>query len=615
MCGIVGVFLTANACDSAIVDRMCDLLSHRGPDDRGSHIDGALGLGHRRLSIIDLESGHQPMSTPDGRLTVVFNGEIYNYRELRRELESAGAVFRTHSDTEVILHLHARHGSARIDKLNGIFAYALWDSASRTLLLARDRAGIKPLYYSQSRDGFAFASEIKSLFLSGHVAATPARDRIAEYLLFRQVAGPETLFQGVYSLQPGHTLEVIDGQAAEPTGYWTPGDWKPSFLGSFHDAVDALDRTLAAAVARQMFSDVPLGTFCSGGIDSSLVTALAAKSSPGSINTYSVGFDDSDYDESHFARLASAHCGTTHHELRVSESEFVEALPRLVWHHDLPLNFANSVHIYAVSRLARKDVTVVLTGEGADELFGGYPRYYFPRALAPLAAAPRFIRRGLASIFRMVPDHRFHKLAGFAEREPDEWMLFNNATADPDSVATLLNSSSLSAFARRTALLDSVARESPDRVTALAALDFYTHLLSILDRQDKMSMATSIEARVPFLDNDVIDFSRTLPLHYKQTLRHRKRVLKAVALRYLPPEIVYRRKSGFGVPLPRWLATRGPMGRLLDSACELAPRFGVVDVAQLRLLVNQHRSGSHDHSDLLWPIINLSCWWQSFGLD
>jgi asparagine synthase (glutamine-hydrolysing) len=614
MCGIAGLFLRQADCPVETVLRMRDVLVHRGPDDAGTHVDGRVGLGHRRLSIIDLGSGHQPMTTADGRLTIIFNGEIYNYRELRRELEADGTVFRTKSDTEVILELHARLGDAAVQRLNGIFAYAVWDSATRRLLLARDRAGIKPLYYAESHGGFAFASEIKALFLSGLITARLAHDKVSEYLLYRHVAGPQTMFSGVVALPPGHMLEVRDGRAAQPAQFWNPNRFPAPFVGGLRDAVDALDGILQAAVERQLIADVPVGTFCSGGIDSSLVTAIAARKAPGGINTYSIGFDEALYDESSYARLAASACQTQHHELRISEREFTEALPRLIWHHDLPLNFANSIHIFAISRLARQDVTVVLTGEGADELFGGYPRYYIPRLLAPLGSLPVGLRTAIGAFLRLLPDHRLVKLGAFIRRPPDEWLLFNNATADVDVAARLLTATGSLQFAYRLTCLHESLDATPDRVTALAAYDFRTYLSSILDRQDKMSMATSIEARVPFLDNDVIDFARSLPLAYRQTLGDRKRALKQVALRYLPAEIVHRKKSGFGVPLPAWFAGNGPLGRLTREAVESGSLQGLFDLAELRRLATDHVAGRSDHSDILWPAINLHLWRQQFNV-
>jgi asparagine synthase (glutamine-hydrolysing) len=606
MCGLVGIALTHGICDRQRLDAMRDSIAHRGPDDADSFVDGAVGLGHRRLSIIDLGGGHQPMKTADGRFVIVYNGEIYNYLELRAELEAKGVTFASHSDTEVILQLHAVFGAAAVEKLNGIFAYALWDTRDRKLLLVRDRAGIKPLYYAATPRGIAFASEIKALFHSDLVSPRLNDRRVAEYLVFRQVAGDEVLFAGVEVLPPGHTLEIVEGRPAARRCYWSVRNRASPFTGSFDEAADALDSLLNRAVSRQLMSDVPLGTFCSGGIDSSLTTAIAARHMSRAINTFSVGFHEADFDESVYARMASKAAGSTHHELRIDEREFADMLPALVVSHDLPLNFANSVHIFAVSKLARQHVTVVLTGEGADELFGGYPRYYIPRLLGILKRVP------FVGLLRHFPEHRLRKLGTFASRPADDVLLYNCTGVDPASVLALLPSGAALPLEFRKACIESSRERGLDEVSALAELDFQTYLVSILNRQDKMSMATSIEARVPFLDNDVIDFAHSLPRDYKQTLNHRKRVLKSVALRYLPADIVHRRKSGFGVPLVGWFAGAGPMGKLLDETIESQELRELLDGPRLRALRDEHRAGSADHSELLWGVLNLGLWRRAF---
>lgn len=613
MCGLVGVYYTNAACEPDRLTAMRDDLAHRGPDAAGNFIDGPLGLGHRRLSIIDLGTGQQPMQTADGRFAIAFNGEIYNYVELRTALESRGAQFRTHSDTEVILQLHAFEGDQAVERLNGIFAYAIWDTQRQRLLLARDRAGIKPLYFCSGPHGVAFSSEIKALFRSGLVTPRLDESQAAEYLLFRQVAGSENLFDGVRALAPGHTMEIVAGRPAQPRRYWSVRTPVPEFRGNFADAVDALDSTLNAAVKRQLMSDVPLGTFCSGGIDSSLITAIAARHASRAINTFSVGFHEADFDESEYARLAASACRSTHHELRIDEAEYAALLPRLIWHHDLPLNFANSVHIYAVSKLAREHVTVVLTGEGADELFGGYPRYYIPRLIGHFRRIPTALRRVLSSTLSSAGDHRMRKLQSFMARSPDEALLYNCTGIELDTVLKALPRATAPALEFRKECILMARRTGLDEVRALAQLEFQTYLLSILNRQDKMSMAASIEARVPFLDNEIIDFAASLPLRFKQTLRHRKRVLKEVALRYLPPQIVHRRKSGFGVPLRSWFAGTGPMAALLDTAVHSTQILQLMDGNALQKLLEEHRGGTADHSEILWGVLNLSLWRETFA--
>jgi asparagine synthase (glutamine-hydrolysing) len=612
MCGIVGLLLRDAPCDTGALTRMRDLVQHRGPDDAGNHLDGVVGLGHRRLSIIDLGTGHQPMSTADGRYTIVFNGEIYNYRQLRAQLESQGVRFRTSSDTEVILELHALRGATSVTALNGMFAYAIWDRDARTLFLARDRAGIKPLYYVNGRRGFAFGSEIKSLFESGLVSPELDASHVAEYLLFRHVAGPRNLFRDVLALPPGHTMTVTEAETSAPASFWSLPDPFPTAPIGYAEAIDALDAALTDAVGRQMIADVPLGTFCSGGIDSSLVTAIAARLAGRPINTFSVGFAESGYDESAFARMGSAACGTVHHEIRLDEARFAELLPRLVWHNDLPLNYANSVHIFAVSELARRHVKVVLTGEGADELFGGYPRYAVPQLVAALGRIPQTMRAPLAAMLRAAPDHRLRRIGAMAGRPLEDAIVFNATTIEPRLVEELV--AGLEAlpdfeFRRSRARSRTAGRSAFETA---ARLDFEAYLLSILNRQDKMSMATSLESRVPFLDNVVIDLAQSLPQTCKQTLRHRKRVLKDVARRYLPHAIVDRRKSGFGVPLREWFRGKGSVATLFDNVVAGGALTGLLDSAVLERLVREHHSGLHDHSDLLWGILNLGLWRDAF---
>ncbi|MBC7984881.1 MAG: asparagine synthase (glutamine-hydrolyzing), partial [Candidatus Obscuribacterales bacterium] len=593
---------------------MRDSVVHRGPDDAGNFVAGPIGLGHRRLSIIDLGGGHQPMQTDDGRYVIVYNGEIYNYQELKQELEARGVSFKTSSDTEVILRLHQQIGDAAVSKLNGIFAYAIWDTVAQRLLLVRDRAGIKPLYVSRNARGIAFASEIKALFKSDIVAPRLNEQRLAEYLVFRQVAGNENLFADVEVLPPGHTVEVVRGQLSTPKCYWSARTTPAPFVGTYQDAVETLDATLNRAVARQLMSEVPLGTFCSGGIDSSLTTAIASRHASQAINTFSVGFDEAGYDESEYARTVAKACGTKHHELRISEHEYAELLPNLIYHHDLPLNFANSVHIYAVSKLARQHVTVVLTGEGADELFGGYPRYYIPRLLQLVSSIPAFLRTPLFALLARAPDNRLRKLAHFAQQPLKDILLFNCTGTDPTLALSTLGNLATMPLEYRESCIKAALDSGDDPVTTLATLDFQTYLVSILNRQDKMSMATSIEARVPFLDNEVIDFARSLPLHFKQTLKHRKRVLKDVALRYLPPEIIHRRKSGFGVPLQPWFAGRGPMSTLLDEAVNADVVTSLFNKRVIDRLITEHRSARADHSEILWGILNLRLWRQAFAV-
>lgn len=614
MCGILGFFgLAGQPMDREAFIRARDTMTHRGPDDGGIYQDGPVMLGHRRLSIIDLGGGHQPMAAADEAVWIVFNGEIYNFRELRDELSGKGHAFKTASDTEVILRLYLEEGVGGFERLNGIFAFAIWDRRSGELHLVRDQLGIKPLYYAETPRGLVFASEVKVLLATGLVAPTLESEAIPEYLVYRDVAGERTLFRGVRRLLPGHRLTLRRG-GIEIHRYWNLiDDQAPLFEGAFEAAVDALESLLDDAVRMQMVSDVPLGTFCSGGVDSSLVTALAARHASGPINTFSVGFDEAAFDESVYARQVAAHCGTRHHEVRISNRQFTDRLERLIWHNDEPLHFPNSVHIHAVSELARNHVTVVLTGEGADELFAGYPRYQIPVLLARWRRVPGIARWLARSLGQALGDHRIQKLDRFTGRPAGWEILMNSASSDGGrlGIAGLDEQRAVSDYRR--AAFEATAGH-PDPVTRVALLDQQTYLVSILNRQDKMSMATSIESRVPFLDPRVVRFAHTLPTAFKQGRLDNKRVVKALAMRHLPAEVIKRRKSGFGVPLAEWFRADEGLGGMLAAAADDALVGEVFGEGAVRALHGEHRAGRADHSDALWAALNLAVWRKVFGI-
>jgi asparagine synthase (glutamine-hydrolysing) len=614
MCGILGIVgREGQPLERERFLRSRDTMTHRGPDDGGLYVDGPVMLGHRRLSIIDLGGGHQPMSAAEGAVWIVFNGEIYNFRELRAELAGKGHAFKTTSDTEVILQLYLEAGVSGFERLNGIFAFAIWDRRSGELHLVRDQLGIKPLYYADTPRGLVFASEIKTLLATGLVQPELESAALPEYLVFRDVSGERTLFRGVRRLLPGHRL-TLRGACIATCRYWDlVADDKPGFDGRFEEAVDALESLLDDAVRMQMVSDVPLGTFCSGGVDSSQITARAARPASAPINTFSVGFDEAAFDESVYARRVAAHCGTRHHEIRISNRQFADNLETLIWYNDEPLHFPNSVHIHAVSQLARRHVTVVLTGEGADELFAGYPRYQIPVLLARWRRVPTPVRRLASRLGRTLGDHRLQKLERFTAMPAGWEILMNSASADAGrlGIPALDERSAVSDY-RRAAFEATAAH--PDPVTRVSLLDQQTYLVSILNRQDKMSMATSIESRVPFLDPRVVRFAHSLPTAYKLGRLDNKRIVKALALRHLPAEVIKRRKSGFGVPLADWFRADEGLGKLLVAARDNALVGEVFGKGALAALHDEHRSGRSDHSDALWAALNLALWCQAFGI-
>ena len=558
MCGINGILLNdrSSRVDEADIVRMRDCMTHRGPDDAGAFLDGHVGIGHRRLSIIGLTTGHQPMSNADGSHWIVYNGETYNYRELRADLKKRGYQFRTESDTEVVLHLYAEYGRDCVRHMNGLFAFAIWDKNSQNLFLARDRLGIKPLYFAESSRGFTFASEIKALLAGGHCDADINDEAVFEYFMFRSISGERSLFRGVQSLLPGHHM-VVDESGMDVKCYWDEHAGSEPSVSSVDEAAEHLDYLLMEAVSDRLMSEVPLGTFCSGGVDSSLVTAMAAKIKGDPINTFSVGFDDAGFDESEYARMVSTKYKTCHHEIRLTGKEFSQQLPELVRLNDEPLNFANSVHIYAVSKLAKEHVTVVLTGEGADELFLGYPRYHLPRISEKLDKVKWLAAPALAVAARTLGDHRLDKIRKNLALTRDERVLLNSATADVAQVDSILTASIAKNLDYRGQVAETTSM-SRDVMSRLSIGDQKTYLVSILNRQDKMSMAASVEARVPFLDYRVAEFANHLASDLKTRGWRTKEIVKKVAEKYLPDEVVHRRKSGFGVPLAAYF--RNPDG-------------------------------------------------------
>ena len=610
MCGIAGLVYRdpSRPCLDETVTAMRDVMTYRGPDDAGNYLAGPVGLGHRRLSIIDLGGGHQPMSDPAGRSWIVFNGEIYNYREARAELQQKGYTFRTHSDTEVILQLYADRGERCVDALNGMFAFAIWDAERRTLFLARDRMGVKPLYYAETPDGFFFASEIKALFASGHVTARCREAALGEYLLFRQVAGPDTLFEGVRALPPGCTMTVADGRTAI-TRYWSPRPSAPPLSLSAGDALEQFSALFEDSVRLRLVSDVPVGTFCSGGVDSSLVTAIAARLKGDAVNTFSIGFNESDYDESEYAVMVSKAYGTTHHQLAIGNDEFSDLVPRMIWHNDEPLDFANSVHIYGLSRIAKQFVTVVLTGEGSDELFAGYPRYRIPDLARMARFVPGPLRRAAATLSG---DHRLAKLDRFAGLSADDVFLYNSSYLRPEVTRALAPAFEAHLEFRRDCLSHGAAL-GLDPVGRVSLLDQETFLVGILHRQDKMSMAASIESRVPFMDYRIVEFANRLPSSLKVVNGSGKAIVKDLARTHLPHAIVDRRKSGFGVPLAAWFrADTGLGARIRDLAA--SPGATVFDGAVLGRLLAEHRSGTADHAETLWTALNVATWREAYGV-
>jgi asparagine synthase (glutamine-hydrolysing) len=585
---------------------MRDVIAHRGPDGFGAHCAAGVGLGHRRLSIIDVQGGAQPLSNEDGTIWVTYNGEVYNYAELTDRLKARGHVFRTHSDTEVLVHAYEEWGDEFVRELNGMFAFALHDMNRNRVLLARDHLGIKPLFHARDGDTLVFASEIKAVVAGMRKPARLKTDALQEYLIFRYVAGTNSFFDGVSRLPAGH-IGVWENGALAVRPYWAPTAAGTGAALRLSDAAEQVEDLLIESVQSQMMSEVPLGSYCSGGVDSGLVTGYAQKASPHQLQTFAVGFRDPAWDESALAAQTGAHFGTDHHTLFAEPGEFLELLPKLVWFNDEPLSHPNAIPLYQLSRFARQSVTVVLTGEGADELFCGYPRYHIARLRDSVERLPHIGRRAIAAGAGMLPGHRAAKLAGLVDRSVDDGLILNSAYIAPELVAELTRAPVAGALSERRRLLAS-ARVSDDDVDTLSRYELLTYLGCALDRMDRMSMASSLEGRVPFLDIPLVEHALRLPTVDKIAKRETKRVLKVLAKRQLSAGVAGRSKSGFGVPLGDWF--RSPVlapavERLRDAGHPAAEHFDMSVVARV---LAEHATGRVDHGEVLWMLTNVFVW-------
>ena len=618
MCGICGIALADRSAQVPrdTIERMNHVIHHRGPDDAGLYLRGPVALGHRRLAIVDLGGGHQPMANEDGTVWVAYNGEIYNHSEHRAPLEAKGHVFRTRSDTEAIVHLYEDRGARCPEAMRGMFAFAIWDERKETLLLARDRSGIKPLFYALTPAGdLVFGSEVKAVLASGMVDAELAHDAVGEYFALGTVAGDRTLYRHVKKLLPGHTLEWRQGRVRiEP--YWElPRYIEP--VGNGHgamtiaDAADEFWRRFVEAVEITLMSDVPLGVFLSGGLDSSLIVAAMRERGVSELRTFSVGFSEAEASELPFARIVADTFKTEHHEVACTGEQFFAALPRLTAHRDQPLTFSASIPLFFVSELAGSSVKVVLTGEGSDELFAGYGRY--PRALLNRrlarvldGALPGALRNGVTAAVGHLGDDYFGnriKRSFLARRGTFEDAYLDSFADFDASHRRALLGSTADAYGNLGTLVDTTLLTS-NPLEAMLRFDQATYMEELLAKQDQMSMAASIESRVPFLDHRLVEWAATLPPHVKLQGTAGKALVRLAAERTLPRSITHARKRGFLVPLARWLREIG-----YDVLQEYAPADddSLLNARYVRRLVQEHRAG-RDHTARLWRILAFQVW-------
>jgi asparagine synthase (glutamine-hydrolysing) len=627
MCGIAGImqFGRDARVNRDTLRQMCAVMAHRGPDDDGFYVSGAVGLGMRRLSIVDLATGHQPISNEDETAWIVFNGEIYNHAELRQQLQKKGHRYRTQSDTETIIHLYEEYGRDCVRHLRGMFAFAIWDARKKRLFIARDRLGIKPLYYRLTSESLVFGSEIKVVLAEG---ARPEfhRQVLPEYLAFGYISGAETFYDGILKLMPGHTMEVDPDGSVSIEPYWdlpvTPED---SHHGEAY-YVEQYRDLLEQAVNSHLMSDVPLGVFLSGGVDSSAVAALMTKLRRAPVETFSVGYAEDAYSELPYARIVAEHLNSVHHEVLVSREQFFDALPRLIWHEDEPIAWPSSVPLYFVARLARERVKVVLTGEGSDETLGGYARYAFTlknasldryyRGLVP-GAVRRHIRNAIQdSSLTLISAPLRRKLAHTPlARDGNSWasLYFDNflCAFSEREQQSLLADEVIAEFKAGVPYQNSLEywdRSSGDMLQRLLYTDIKTYLVELLMKQDNMSMAASVESRVPFLDHVLVEFATNIPRQFQLRGLSGKRVLKKAVQDLLPHSILYRTKLGFPTPWSRWLA--GPQLQVLRDLL-LEPRSmerKLFKRAAIERLFDEHKADRVDHYDRIWRLLNLELW-------
>jgi asparagine synthase (glutamine-hydrolysing) len=613
MCGIVGIVAAPGRPlpEAAVGHAMNAAITHRGPDDEGLFRDQQAMLGMRRLSIIDLAGGHQPVHNEDSTVQAVFNGEIYNFRELRAELEGRGHKFYTQSDTEVIVHGYEEWGEGCFARLDGMFGIALWDTRTRTLLLARDRFGEKPLFYADDGARLLFASELKSLLQVPGFRREIAPEAVRAYVCFGYVPNPGSIFRGVSKLPPGHYLRFADGQASVHRYYQL--QLGPKHRLSELEAEEELARLLDQAVKSRLVSDVPFGAFLSGGLDSSVVVALMSRHLSQPVRTFSIGFREAAFNELSDARRVAGHLHTEHHEL-VVEPDAVDMLQQLVWYLDEPFADAAAVPTYLVAKLAREHVKMVLTGDGGDEGFAGYDRYLRfldLQRVGPLKPAAAAVA---ALAGRAVPGPHGYRLGRIAERLrqpfPDSY-LSGVALTRADAADDLLGESVRPDGAGHYGGLAAVARAASglEPLDRCIAIDFASYLPDdILVKLDRMAMANSLEGRAPLLDHRVVDFAVRLPRELRVQGRRGKHLLRRAAARWLPSDVLAKPKQGFGIPLGQWF--RGPLaplaGDLLSS--RTFKERGLIREGAAQRYLKSHLAGEADHGELLWLILSLELW-------
>ncbi len=603
-----------------MLDMMCKIITHRGPDEQGTTVEGRAALGMRRLSIIDLKTGQQPIYNETGDKFIVFNGEIYNFRELKTELQSLGHKFKTNSDTETILHAFEEYGTNCLEHLRGMFAFAIWDKTDESLFIARDRVGKKPLFYSLTKNGeFVFGSELKSLLKNDNVSREIDFSALDSYLTFGYVPEEFCIFKEVRKLQPGHFLTYKNGEI-KTEKYWDFTYAKPVEIKTEAEYIEELQRLIKEAVKIRLVSEVPLGAFLSGGVDSSTVVAMMSQLLDVPVKTFSIGFNEDSFNELKFARMAADHFKTEHHEFIVTP-DLVEIIDDLVWHFDEPFADPSSLPTYMVSKMAREYVTVALSGDGGDEVFAGYTRYANDKKRRGFEKLPKVIRQNvLQKLSEKLPSGTYGKNFLYntsldaIDRYIDSVSYFNKLRRKSLYSNEFLEKLG-SGFGAGEEVFERLATSvsTGNEVDNLLYLDSKTYLPGdILTKVDRMSMATSLEARVPFLDHKLIEFVTQMPSELKLKGLETKYILKKAMEGIVPKEILYREKQGFGVPINEWINVQLKERILETLGDKRTLERGYFEPKYIQNLLDEHARGRRDHSHSLWIILMLELWHREF---
>ncbi|MFQ5560238.1 MAG: asparagine synthase (glutamine-hydrolyzing) [Nitrospinota bacterium] len=612
MCGICGFISSTDVPDSqAILHSMCDAIVHRGPNAEGVYVDGRAHLGMRRLKIIDLETGNQPIFNEDKTVVLLFNGEIYNFRELKDTLLKQGHQFYTSSDTEVIAHLYEEYGEGFLSHLNGMFGISLWDKKEDKLILARDRMGEKPLYYSQTKSGFLYGSELKSLLCYPDMTKELNKNSIYHYFSFNYVPGPETIYENVFKLLPGEYLTLKNNIIGKKR-FWTP-KFQIDPKTKLEEVEERLFDELGKAVKQRLISDVPLGAFLSGGIDSGIMVALMSRFSSSPVKTFSIGLENQNKSELPYSRAVAERYGTEHHEL-IARPDKLKLMEKLIWHFDEPFGDSSAIPTFLVSELTKEHVTVAISGDGGDELFGGYERYQRIMDRSQSHRFPYFFRKGLSLFPGELLPVGFSGKAYLQSLKYNDYDFFGVGTSE-EFKKSILSKDFLAEMEGLTSHVIPERHIGSDESLLNQCMYFDMNVYlpdDILTKVDRMSMANSLESRAPFLDHHLVEFALQIPPGFKIHDRNKKYILKKTFKKELPEAIFTHKKTGFSIPLEEWFRQELKPFIFEVFSKSRVESVGILDFKMVEKILKQHISGTHNHKRVIWMMVAFQLWYENW---